>query len=89
MTYAMHTAAERPDVGRAAFRSLQITGTVGEWESWTGITFPESGDYVFPDGLTAVHVDRLKTAVRTGSPTSGWSIPIYAPEPTRNRSECH
>jgi hypothetical protein len=39
-------------------RSLQITGTVGEWESWTGITFPESGDYVFPEGLTTVHIDR-------------------------------
>jgi len=39
-------------------RSMQITGTVGEWESWTGITFPESGDYVFPEGLTTVHIDR-------------------------------
>lgn len=39
-------------------RSLQISGTVGEWESWTGITFPETGDYVFPEGLTTVHIDR-------------------------------
>jgi hypothetical protein len=39
-------------------RSLRITGTVAEWESWTGLVFPESGDYVFPEGLATVHVDR-------------------------------
>ena len=38
--------------------SLRITGTVGEWESWTGMAFPESGDYVFPEGLAPVHIDR-------------------------------
>jgi len=39
-------------------RSLQITGSVAEWESWTAMAFPESGDYVFPEGLAMVHVDR-------------------------------
>jgi hypothetical protein len=39
-------------------RSLRITGTVDEWETWTGLEFPESGDYVFPAGLATVHVDR-------------------------------
>ena len=39
-------------------KSLQITGTVPEWETWTGIEFPESGDYVFPEGLAPVHIDR-------------------------------
>lgn len=38
-------------------RSLRITGTVAEWESWTGLTYPESGDYVFPEGLATVHID--------------------------------
>jgi GNAT superfamily N-acetyltransferase len=38
--------------------SLRITGTVAEWESWTGLLFPESGDYVFPRGLAPVHIDR-------------------------------
>jgi hypothetical protein len=38
--------------------SLRITGTVGEWETWTGMAFPESGDYVFPEGLATVHIDR-------------------------------
>jgi hypothetical protein len=39
-------------------RSLRITGTVGEWEQWTGMAFPASGDYVFPEGLATVHIDR-------------------------------
>jgi hypothetical protein len=38
--------------------SLQITGTVSEWESWTEMAFPDSGDYVFPHGLATVHIDR-------------------------------
>ncbi len=39
-------------------RSLRITGTVGEWEGWTGTAFPESGDYWLPGGLTTLAVDR-------------------------------
>jgi GNAT superfamily N-acetyltransferase len=39
-------------------RSLRITGSVGEWEGWTGMTFPESGNYWFPGGLATVAVDR-------------------------------
>lgn len=39
-------------------RSLRITGSVSEWESWTEMAFPDSGDYVFPEGLAPVHIDR-------------------------------
>jgi GNAT superfamily N-acetyltransferase len=45
-------------IGPAIPYSMQITGTVDEWESWTDMAFPETGDYVFPAGLTTVHVDR-------------------------------
>jgi len=44
-------------IGPAIPRSMRITGTVGEWESWTRMQFPETGDYVFPAGLTTVHID--------------------------------
>ena len=47
-------------IGPAAPRSLHITGTVAEWESWTRLRFPETGDYVFPAGLATVHIDRAK-----------------------------
>jgi hypothetical protein len=38
--------------------SMRITGRVADWESWTRMRFPESGDYVFPKGLATVHIDR-------------------------------
>ena len=39
-------------------QSLRITGTVAEWEEWTEMPFPESGEYVFPGGLSTLEVDR-------------------------------
>ena len=45
-------------IGPAIPYSMRITGTVAEWESWTRMPFPESGDYVFPAGLATVHIDR-------------------------------
>jgi hypothetical protein len=39
-------------------RSLRITGTVGDWEEWTGMSFPDSGEYWFPGGLATVRIDR-------------------------------
>lgn len=41
-----------------AEESMLIGGTVAEWEAWTGMVFPVSGDYVVPDALNLVHVDR-------------------------------
>lgn len=38
--------------------SMRITGTVAEWESWTGMAFPESGAYVVPGAAAVVHIDR-------------------------------
>jgi hypothetical protein len=38
--------------------SFRISGTVAEWESWTRMAYPVSGDYVFPEGLALVHIDR-------------------------------
>jgi hypothetical protein len=37
-----------------------ITGTVTEWEQWTGMAFPESGRYVVPDALDLVDISREK-----------------------------
>jgi GNAT superfamily N-acetyltransferase len=36
--------------------SLRITGSVAEWENWTRMTFPESGDYWFPGGLAPLTI---------------------------------
>jgi hypothetical protein len=49
-------------------RSLRIAGTVGEWEGWTGMSFPESGRYVFPQGLAPLSVDRERDRGRYFEP---------------------
>jgi len=41
-------------------RSMVITGTVAEWESWADMVFPESGGYVVPDALGLVNINRAE-----------------------------
>jgi hypothetical protein len=41
-----------------AARSMVVEGTVAEWEGWADLPLPVSGDYVVPDALGLVHVDR-------------------------------
>jgi len=38
--------------------SQTMTGTVGQWEDWTGLVFPDTGRYVIPDGLSTLHIDK-------------------------------
>jgi hypothetical protein len=45
-------------MGPAAPASYRIDGTVREWESWLGMALPESGEFVFPGGLSPLAVDR-------------------------------
>ena len=37
---------------------MVITGSVADWEGWTGMAFPDSGSYVVPDALNLVEIDR-------------------------------
>jgi hypothetical protein len=39
-------------------RSQTMTGTVEDWQSWTGMPFPSTGEYVIPDGLSTLRMDR-------------------------------
>ncbi len=41
---------------RAAPRSMRIEAPAGDWERWTGMAYPEDGDYVFPFGLAPLEV---------------------------------
>ena len=49
-------------------RSARITGTIAEWEEWTGMPFPESGDYWFPGCLATVEIDREQDVGRYWEP---------------------
>jgi hypothetical protein len=42
---------------QVAPRSMLITGTISEWEEWTGMRFPESDTYVVPGALQPVVMD--------------------------------
>jgi GNAT superfamily N-acetyltransferase len=44
-------------IARAIPQSMRITGTVAEWEQWTGMRFPDDGQYTFPAGLAPVEID--------------------------------
>lgn len=41
-----------------AERSMVVTGTVAQWEGWTGMAFPQTGRYVVAGGLDLVGIDR-------------------------------
>jgi hypothetical protein len=44
-------------IARAAPRSMTIRGSIADWESWTGLVFPESGRYVVAGGTSPVSID--------------------------------
>jgi hypothetical protein len=41
-----------------ASASMTICGRVGDWERWTGMALPASGQYIVPDALVPLRVDR-------------------------------
>jgi hypothetical protein len=41
----------------AAPASMDIQGGVAEWEEWTGMSFPEDGDYIVPGALVPVRFE--------------------------------
>jgi hypothetical protein len=36
---------------------MTITGPRAEWEEWTGLQFPEDGDYIVPRALVPVRFE--------------------------------
>jgi hypothetical protein len=65
-------------IGPVLPESMRITGTVAEWEAWTGLTFPETGEYVFPAGLAPVLIDRERDAGEYWEPNVWLIHPIRA-----------
>ncbi|MGH7706232.1 MAG: GNAT family N-acetyltransferase [Candidatus Dormibacteria bacterium] len=47
---------------RAEPQSLRISGSVADWERWTKLTFPASGEYWFPQGLATLEISRERDA---------------------------
>ena len=42
---------------RIAHDSMTIGGRIADWETWTGLRFPETGPYIVPGALTPVNID--------------------------------
>jgi GNAT superfamily N-acetyltransferase len=43
---------------RVCPQSMTVSGTVAEWEEWTGLAFPDSGAYVVSGAVDLVTIDR-------------------------------
>jgi hypothetical protein len=64
-----------------------MTGTVAQWQAWTAMLFPATGEYVIPDGLSTLHIDvendRPALHRTPGRPHGCWmSAVALAPMPT-------
>jgi GNAT superfamily N-acetyltransferase len=45
------------EIVKVAPQSSRVSGTVGEWEDWAQLAFPETGAYVVPGALVPVEID--------------------------------
>ena len=52
-----HVRAGRRIV-RTCIEAMRVSGTICEWEEWTGIALPDSGNYVIPLALAPLTVNR-------------------------------
>ena len=59
-----------------AARSMVVEGRVRDWEGWTGMGFPASGDYVVPGALTTVRIDRARDRGRYAEPNVWMLHPV-------------
>jgi hypothetical protein len=50
-------AKEGARVIKPCVRSMQIAGTIEQWEEWTGMRFPGSDIYIVPGALAPVKIN--------------------------------
>lgn len=53
----IHARTDAEIMGIAA-ESMKISGSVKDWESWTGMLFPDTGLYTVPEALVPVSIDK-------------------------------
>jgi hypothetical protein len=46
------------EILRSASAAMRVTGSVAEWERWTGMDLQHSGVYVVPGALVPIEIDR-------------------------------
>ncbi len=48
------------EIAGICHRSMKISGSVAEWEDWTGLKFPGSGAFIVDKALVPVTIDKRK-----------------------------
>ena len=73
LTFAWNTIRDQlgARIVKTCAHSMVIRGTAADWQQWTGVRFPESGDYVVPGALSPVELNRETDCASTWSRTSG------------------
>jgi GNAT superfamily N-acetyltransferase len=66
-------------VVRGVPRSMAIRGTVAEWREWTGLAFPETGDYLPAGAPAPVHID-LEAGEGVYFDPNAWMVHALADE---------
>ena len=61
---------------KAEPESTVIEATVEQWELWTGVAYPVSGEYWLPGGLSTLAIDRENNVGRYCEPHVWFRIPI-------------
>lgn len=64
------------EVIKPAPRSMYVPGTIAQWEEWSGMKFPVSGDYVVPNALQPVKIDVEKNLGEYYDPNVWMKHPI-------------
>ena len=49
-------------------KSMTVTGTIAEWEEWTGMKFPETGEYIISGALQPLVINRENNAGHCDDP---------------------
>lgn len=64
---------------KVAPRAMVIPGTVVQWEGWTGLKFPENGEYVVTGALNPVTADVERDLITYVEPNVWVHHPIKSP----------
>ena len=78
------------EILKVAHPSMVVEGSIEQWEEWTGMKFPESGDYIIADALVPIQIDRQMNIGRYVEPNVwvhhpittkrlGKGLPIFQP----------
>jgi hypothetical protein len=62
---------------------MVVEARVEDWERWTGLKFPESGDYVVPEALVPIQIDRAMNVGRYIEP----NVWVHHPITTKRLSQ--